>query len=150
MLQAVGRVDLPVKLLAVGLGIKIVLNYILVGIPEINILGAGAGTLVCYALITVLAVIFLCRESHVVPNFVSVFIKPLLASGLCAVAGYASHGLLALVISDKIATCAAIVIAVIVYIIALFCFRAIKKEDVMMLPKGQKIVKILEKRNWIG
>lgn len=42
MLQAVGRTDLPVKLLAVGLIIKITLNYFLVGVPEINVLGAGA------------------------------------------------------------------------------------------------------------
>lgn len=37
MLQAVGRVDLPVKLLSVGVIIKIILNYTLVGIPAINI-----------------------------------------------------------------------------------------------------------------
>ena len=49
MLQAVGRVDLPVKLLVVGLVIKVTLNYTLCGIPEINILGAGTGTVVCYA-----------------------------------------------------------------------------------------------------
>ena len=52
MLQAVGRVDLPVKLLSVGVIIKIILNYTLVGIPAINIQGAGVGTLVCYVFIT--------------------------------------------------------------------------------------------------
>lgn len=37
MLQAVGRVDLPVKLMAIGVAVKIITNYVLVGIPEINI-----------------------------------------------------------------------------------------------------------------
>ena len=58
MLQAVGRVDLPVKLLSVGVIIKIILNYTLVGIPAINIQGAGVGTLVCYVFITFFALYF--------------------------------------------------------------------------------------------
>lgn len=75
--------DLPVKLLMVGLLIKVALNYTLCGIPEINILGAGTGTVVCYAFITVMSVFFLCRVTGVVPNFISVFVKPLMAGGLC-------------------------------------------------------------------
>lgn len=63
MLQAVGRVDLPVKLLCVGLGLKIGLNYVLTGIPEINILGAGIGTLVCYVFITISACYFLWQRN---------------------------------------------------------------------------------------
>ena len=60
MLQAVGRVDLPVKLLSVGVIIKIILNYTLVGIPAINIQGAGVGTLVCYVFITFFRSVFFC------------------------------------------------------------------------------------------
>lgn len=150
MLQAVGRVDLPVKLISVGMVIKIILNYTLVGIPQINIQGAGVGTMVCYAMITVLSLYFLCKETKIIPDFMSVFIKPLLAGVSCAVAAYASQGLLSHVISPKIATIFAILIAVIVYIIALFVFCAVTASDIRMLPKGEKIAKILEKRHWIG
>ena len=76
MLQAVGRVDLPVKILAVGLAIKVAINYVFSGIPEINILGAGAGTLVCYLLITILGMILLCRVTKIRPSFLSAFVKP--------------------------------------------------------------------------
>ena len=75
MLQAVGRVDLPVKLLCVGLGLKIGLNYVLTGIPEINILGAGIGTLVCYVFITISAYYFLCKETKIHLKVHSVFYK---------------------------------------------------------------------------
>lgn len=150
MLQAAGRVDLPVKLLLAGLTIKALLNYFLTGIPEINVLGAAIGTLVCYAFITVAAVVLLCRVTHVIPNFLSAVIKPLLASLFCAAAAYAAQGFAARVMSDQLATCAAILIACAVYVVALFCFRAICREDVIMLPKGQKIVKILEKHHLIG
>lgn len=150
MLQAIGRVDLPVKLLTIGLAIKILLNYTLVGIPDVNIQGASAGTLICYAFVTVASLFFLCRETKVLPNFVSVFLKPLLAGLLCAIAAYATQGLFALVASQTIATVAAICFAVVVYVVALVAFRAINKDDVLMLPKGSKILKLLEKRNWIG
>ena len=84
MLQAVGRVDLPVKLLCVGLGLKIGLNYVLTGIPEINILGAGIGTLVCYVFITISACYFLCKETKIHLKFHSILQnRPLLP---CSVA----------------------------------------------------------------
>lgn len=150
MLQAIGRVDLPVKLLSIGLVIKIALNYTLVGIPEINIQGAGVGTLVCYAFITVAALYYLCREAKIVPNFVSIFIKPFIAALFCVAAAYASQGLLSMVIPPRIATIACIVVAVVIYVIALILLKAITKEDILMLPKGQKIAKLLEKRKWIG
>ncbi|HEX3038309.1 MAG TPA: polysaccharide biosynthesis protein [Oscillospiraceae bacterium] len=150
MLQAIGRVDLPVKLLIVGLTLKVVINYILSGIPEINVLGAGVGTLVCYAFTTVAALYYLCKETHIIPNFVSTLIKPFLASILCAAVAYFVQAFAARVIKDEVATCIAIIIAAIVYAIALLCIKAISQEDILMLPKGQKIAKILEKHNWIG
>ncbi len=151
MLQAIGRVDLPVKLMSIGVIIKIVLNYTMVGIPEINIQGAGTGTLVCYAFISISALYFLCKETRILPNFISVFIKPLIASGLCAASAYVSYSLLSkFVFGGRISTIISLCIAVLVYVIALFCLRAITKDDVMMLPKGQKIAKILEKHRWIG
>lgn len=149
MLQAVGRVDLPVKLLGVGLALKIGIDYVFSGIPEINILGSGGGTLVCYLLITVLGMVMLCRVTKLRPSFLSAFWKPAAASMVCCAVSYVAQTLLSMVISDRAATCIALVLAVIVYIIALLLCRAISKTDVLMLPKGQKIAKILEKHNWI-
>ena len=150
MLQAVGRVDLPVKLLGVGLTIKLLLNYFLVGIPRINVLGAGAGTLACYLFITVFALFFLCRQTRIVPDFVSIFLKPLAASAFCTTAAWAFFGLASRVLPERAATGIAVLIAVLVYTVALFCLRAICRDDILMLPNGQKIIKILEKRHWIG
>lgn len=151
MLQAVGRVDLPVKLLSVGVIIKIILNYTLVGIPAINIQGAGVGTLVCYVFITFFALYFLCKEAHVRPDMVSIFLKPLAAAVICAGSAYGSYYLLTKVLSSaKLCTLLALVVAVIIYVIALLVLKAFTKTDLLMLPKGEKIAKALEKRHWIG
>ena len=55
-----------------------------------------------------------------------------------------------MVISKRVATALAICIAAIVYVIALFLLKAIRKEEILMLPKGQKIAQTLEKHGWIG
>ena len=88
MLQAVGRVDLPIKLLSVGLVIKVVLNYLLVGIPEINVMGAGIGTLVCYFFLTVFGLVLLCRETKIKLNWIGLFVKPFLSGGVCVPVSY--------------------------------------------------------------
>lgn len=150
MLQAVGRVDLPVKLLAAGLTVKVTLNYVLVGIPRVNVLGAGAGTLACYLFITVLAFWFLCRETKIVPDLVSIFLKPLIASLFCTAAAWAFYGLGSRFLPGNAAAACAVLGAVLIYAVALFCLRAICRDDVLMLPGGQKIIKILEKYGWIG
>lgn len=141
--------DLPVKLLVVGLGIKLVLNYTLVGIPEVNVMGAGTGTLVCYMFITVFSLYFLCRETKIIPNFITIFLKPFLASAVCVTAAFFVQKLGALLFSSRLATCLAIVVAGVVYLICMLWFKALNRNDIIMLPKGQKIAKILEKHNWI-
>ena len=91
MLQAVGRMDVPLKLFSVGMVIKIIVNYILVGIPEINIQGANMGSMVCYSFVTIVALFVLCRQTKIVPDFVSIFVKPLIASVICGAAAYFSE-----------------------------------------------------------
>ncbi len=149
MLQAIGRMDVPLKLFTVGMLIKIVVNFILVGIPAVNIQGANIGSIVCYGFVTVVALFVLCRETKIIPDFVSIFIKPLIAGIICGFAAYFAEIFFDLFFKQTIATILAVITAIIVYIIALFVLKAIKREDVLQMPKGNKIVKILEKRKLI-
>lgn len=45
ILQAIGRADLPVKLLFAGGLMKLALNFVLVAIPQLNIQAAPSGRL---------------------------------------------------------------------------------------------------------
>ncbi len=149
MLQAVGRMDVPLKLFTIGMIMKIIVNYILVGIPEINIQGANVGSIVCYGFVTVVAMFILCRETKITPNFISIFIKPLIAAIICGVAAYFAEIFFDLFLVQRAATIMAILVAIVVYIIALLLLRAIKREDILQMPKGNKILKVLEKRKLI-
>ena len=124
---------------------KILLNYILVGIPVINIQGAGAGTIFCYGFVTIAALYYLSKETKIRFNLVSVLIKPLLAGIICAVSAYVSYELMSKVLQDRLSTVLAVIIASIIYLISLFLLRALPPSDVKMLPKGDIIVKTLAK-----
>ena len=149
MLQAVGRMDVPLKLFSVGMVIKIIVNYVLVGIPEINIQGANVGSMVCYGFVTIVALFVLCRQTRIVPDFVSIFVKPLIASVVCGAAAYFSEILFDIFLPQKISTVLAVITAIVVYAVTLLLIRAIRRDDLMQIPKGNKIVKVLEKHKLI-
>ena len=153
MLQAVGRVDMPLKLYTVGMVIKVVSNYIFCGIPEINVQGGSIGTLLCYTYVIIVSVYVLIKETGIVPDFKVVIIKPMIASVVCAASAWVSFELLSKIITGRFAIYANLVLSVIAacvfYLIFLLLLREITKDDIIMMPKGNKIVTILEKYHLI-
>jgi len=163
MLQGLGRTDIPVKTLIAGAGAKIILNYVLVGNPAYNIKGAPIGSIVCYVIIVAANVFFLLRISKTKVNFLSIFFKPLFCASLSASAAWAGHGLVNSFLADRLAglsftgivgkllapntfsTLFAIAAAVLIYVIALLLTKTLSKDDILMLPKGEKVAKGLEK-----
>lgn len=161
MLQAVGRMDIPLKSIVAGAVVKIILNYVLVGNPNININGAPVGSIVCYVIIVVINIWALVKITDVKLNFNSILIKPLICaaiSGGSALACYKVFGGILSGVGDPasrfngvtIATLIAVVAAVFAYVISLLLVKGISKDDVEMLPKGEKIAKVLENKGILG
>lgn len=160
MLQAIGRADIPMKSVSIAAVVKVIVNFILIGIPGINIMGAIIGTF-CFYLITVSVNInALIKETGVRLNYKSVFFKPLFCALMCGLAAWATTGLCkhfipafeygSRVSNNTLSAIIGIVAAVIIYVLALLFTKTIVREDVKMLPKGEKICKILEKYDLIG
>ena len=158
MLQAIGRSDVPVKAMIAGAVVKLISNFILIGNPEINVKGAPIGSILCYLVIVGYELFVLLRQTQLKPDAVSVFIKPFLCAVLCAAAAWAVNGLIyrlmsgaaGMMTANAVATVAAIVTAVVVYAVSLLLLRGLSKDDILMLPKGEKIAKTLEKYRLIG
>lgn len=147
ILQANGLVNLPILAVVIGGVVKLVVNYILVGNPAIRINGAPVGTLCCFAVITLLEMFFIRRAVPSAPRFGRTFIKPLIAAAVMAGAAWACNGLLFKIgISARLATVGAIMVAVAVYVVLVLVLRAISREDLSLMPKGDKIAKILRIR----
>ena len=146
-MQAHGDVTSPVINMLIGGVVKIAVNFVLVGIPSINIVGAPAGTLVCYIVITILNIRSLRKSVRGGLPIVRNLIRPLLASALMGAATFMVYRVLAHYLpSVKLACLAALVFAVCVYLVLAVALRCITYEDCMLLPKGEKIAKILRIR----
>ncbi len=151
MLQAIGKQNVPVINMAVGVLLKIVVNYTLVGIEGINVVGAPAGTGVCYAYIMIANLVCLRYHSKAKFKLVSTVVKPLVCALLCGATAYFGYELLSSVgMAGKLGTAICIILACAVYAICLGVTKTFTKNDILMLPKGDKLVKILAKMRWIG
>ncbi len=152
MLHAVNRMDVPIKSMILGSVAKIVLNFILVGNPNINIKGAPYSSLACYVIIVVYNLVALVKETKVKPDFVSVFLKPLFAGAMCGGAAYLSYSLLhtKMSIGNALSTMISIAVGAVIYFALLLLIKGFAKDDIEMLPKGEKIAKVLEKLKLLG
>lgn len=151
LLQAIGKAKIPAISFGCACAVKIVLNYVLVAMPEFNIKGAAISTVVCYSISVVVNYIFLIKYTKVKINYLSVLIKPLIASVLSGATAWGVNYILSrFSIKEYIVTALAILAAALVYVISLLLLKALSKDDVLMLPKGEKIAKVLAKFNFLG
>jgi stage V sporulation protein B len=144
LLQAYGHVYTPIKTMLIGGAFKIVINWILVGNPRINITGAPIGTLVCYMVIAFLNMVALYRYAPQRLNISRIFIKPMIASVIIGFFAWAAYGLLARFLgSPRLSVLIAIAAAAVLYLILVLLMRIITREDLEVIPKGEKIARIL-------
>ncbi len=143
MLQAIGKQKIPLRNIAIGAVLKIIINFVLVSTPSINIVGVPIGTLICYITIALLNLLSLVKHTKIVPNFFSCFVKPLISAIFCGVAAYFSYNLLVEMLGAKIAVIVGIAVAGVVYFVVLMLLKTLNKYDVLSMPKGNKIYNIL-------
>lgn len=160
ILQAAGRVMVPVASMAAGALVKIAANFVLLAVPDINIGGAPLSTILCYFTIAVLNLIAIHRVIRPKFQLVSCVIKPIFAAVLMCAAAYFTYqavggwlGAAALapglsflpqdppitpvetgvLIKTAVALGSAILAGGIVYLSAILLTKAFTKEDIQMI-----------------
>ncbi len=140
ILQAYGKVYHPVFHMLIGGAAKVLINWFF--IPVLGIDGAPIATNVCYFIIAVLNLISIVRIAGIKIKLLDYVVKPLAAALIMGAAAYLLFSVLPL---GRLNTLIEIAVSAIVYCVAIFAVRAIREEDVLHLPKGEKLVKILKK-----
>lgn len=138
-LQAYKKERLPIISILAGSVVKLLSSFILIGIPKVQILGAPIGTLLCYITIVIFNMYFVAKHVGFVPNFGRVFIRPLIASVVCAAAAFLTYKGLSLFWQSRMTVIIAIIVAAVVYIAVVLLTRSVTKEDMAIVPKGEKI-----------
>ncbi|MCQ2455296.1 MAG: polysaccharide biosynthesis protein [Clostridia bacterium] len=146
MLQAIGKEKIPLKNIAVGAVVKIVINYCLVGIPSVNIVGVPIGTTLCYGYICIANFVSIIKYSGVKPNYRSVLIKPVVAGVICGISAYICYFVLnSYFFSVSLSTVISIAFAAIIYLIMISLLKVIEPSDILSLPMGDKVLLVAQK-----
>ena len=143
ILQAHHKERVPIVSMLAGAVVKLVSNYVLMG--EIGIYGTPISTVLCY--ITAVAVNFYFIRQFVgkLPGITHIFLRPILASAVAMAGCVAVYMVGNIFLPEKLATLAGILTAVVLYVAFVFLFKAITKEEILLLPKGQKIYALLHR-----
>ncbi len=144
ILQAIGKADVPIKLMPIGIVVKFICNYIFVAIPCINIKGASIGTILCYGFIVIASVIILAKKVKLKISFYPIFIKPLLCSLSSVTGGYLLYTQLLKIMSNFGSVAISIIFTTVFYAILLLVSKTFTKNDVLMLSKSEKLRKTLD------
>ena len=150
MLNAIGKVKLPMKIYTMCMLIKIGTTWMFVSIPEINIQGATTGSLIAYAISFVVGMYLLIKNSKVVPDFFGTTVKPLIGSVFSSATAFFINMWLNNIIPQRILTIISVLAAIVVYFIVLLLMKTFTSTEIKFLPKGEKIAKVLEKWHLIG
>ena len=78
-------------------------------------------------------------------TFLKFVIKPVLATAIMGICSYFIYSNLLGIINGKLATIIAIIIAIVIYALAVVALKVFKKEEILMMPAGNKICKLLER-----
>ena len=132
-----------------GVLVKLILNLILISQPTIGIYGAPIATVAGYFTMASINFYFIIRYVGIRSIFFKNLLKALTASLISSVITIMVYRLIASFGYPSVATILAIIATVFIYFILLFILKAFEKSDIIMLPKGQKIYRILKKIRFV-
>lgn len=146
LLQSHNYVHIPVIHTLLCGGVRLAVVYLLTANPQIGLMGIPIGTLICYVGIFVLNLLALYRLAPQKPHLLRNLLRPIVPALIMGVAVAGSLYLMQSVlgITSRLLLCGVpIVFGVAVYGVAIVLCKTVKKEDCLLLPKGEKIARLL-------
>lgn len=145
ILQAYKQVNKPIISMLCGVLIKLVLSFLLIGVPNINIYGAPISTFFSTVVIVTLNLYFIIKNSGRLGSISKIFVKPFVSAFLAVAAGVGLYLLLDAILDTKIVILFVITVVALIYLITVIKLKVIDNEEILILPKGEIIIKILRK-----
>lgn len=118
---------------------------VLVPIPEIGVNGAAWGSVACHIVAFTIAFNALRKQIKLNLTFSKFIVKPILATFIMEICSYSIYLILTGIIAQRLATIVSIGFAVVIYVVAIVALKVFSKEEILLMPAGSKICKILEK-----
>lgn len=144
VLQGLGRVMVPVIALGSGALVKIILNYVLVGIPSINIYGAPISTFACYMVAAIIDIFMVKYFTNVKFGIRECVIRPILASIFMGASTWGVYALLFNRVGNAAATIIAVFVGIIMFVVCIPIFNVLTRHEIINIPGGKKMIKLYD------
>ncbi|MCL2840580.1 MAG: polysaccharide biosynthesis protein [Defluviitaleaceae bacterium] len=143
VLQGIGRVGLPVISMFFGLVTKVGVNYFLMPVPQINILGAVISTIACFAVAAFLNTFYLYKLTGILPHIGSMFVKPCIASAGMGVICVVVYYVMAMYTPNSIATLTALFAGGFTYLLVMVLISGFHPQDLSALPLPKRLRQLM-------
>ena len=145
-LQGIGKVFAPATGLLIGCVAKLLLNTFLIRQPSINIYGAPLGSIFCQIISFSYGYTVLSKNIPVSFSAGKYILKPVGCSAVMGIAAFFIYRVFyGLTASNTAAIFIAICAAVIIYFALILLTHTLNKEEIEMLPMGDKLYRVLSK-----
>ena len=145
-LQGIGKVLVPATGLLIGCIVKFILNIVLIRQPSINIYGAPISSIACQVISFSYGFTILAKNISLKLSLKKYILKPLLCAVIMgAVSKILYEAVMLLTGLNIVAVLVSIVVAVLVYFILVFVFGVLNKDEVEMIPMGNKMYSLAKK-----
>lgn len=141
VLQGLQRVKETVIAVAIGSVVKLIFNMILLPIEELNIKGAIISTIISNIVIFSINLYYLRKYIKIRFNIPKFIIKPFIATSAMIITAWQIYNNFELFGSKNITLIFSLIMGIIVYIIFLILLKILSKDDIHMLPYGNKVYK---------
>ena len=147
LMQAHGYAHIPVVNMLLAGVMKLAAVYVLVGNPAIGILGAPVGAVLCYLCIAVLNLVAIRKFIPQRPALLKNLLRSFLPAAVMGIAVYGCYYVLTRILGadgSRVLLCGIpILVGVAVYAVMVVKCKAITREDCQLLPKGDRLAKLL-------
>lgn len=131
IMQGIGHYIRPIINLFIGCIVKVILTFILVPSPEINIYGAVIASISAYLVATILNVISLRKRLKLRLNVYKSFIKPIIAASIMIIGVLFSYNLLFIKTGSNTSSCLlSIFLGIIIYVILILILRIFSIDEI--------------------
>ncbi len=147
VLQAKGKTALPIFSMLIGVAIKVVFAYFLIGMPQIGAMGAPVSTLLCNITAVAIDLYFIEKYTAFETPLSRIFAKPFAASLVSAALSVLSYIIIGRYVSNQ---GAAFVVAAVIFAVAYGCclvlLRVFDSDELELLPFGKRLYLVFNKK----
>ncbi|SHJ98748.1 putative polysaccharide biosynthesis protein [Tepidibacter formicigenes] len=143
--QGIEKPHIPVVNLGIGALFKIIISYILMAVPYLNVKGAAIGSVVSFIIIAILNFYYVKKYMNIKFEFVYYIAKPLLSVSIMTALVIITYKILLGILGNSVACIISIIVGGFGYGFALITTGSISEEEILMMPKGEKLNKILNR-----